>query len=119
MEVWDTLAPSAILKIAKAPYLSATHASHWHRKHYGPSIPLSSKNFMAQYIDLHYNHPHSSKRTRMDLLFLADLAPSADKLTPPIDTSYFYSNYSTIAQALAGAFGFLAAVVLYRLQALN
>ena len=37
----------------------------------------------------------------------------------PIDPSVYYYGYSTIAQALAGAFGFLAAIVLYRLQALN
>lgn len=36
-----------------------------------------------------------------------------------VDTNVFYYSYSTIAQAVAGAFGFLAAVVLYRLQALN
>jgi hypothetical protein len=36
-----------------------------------------------------------------------------------IDRNVFYYSYSTIAQTLAGAFGFLAAVVLYRLQALN
>ncbi len=36
-----------------------------------------------------------------------------------IDPSVFYYSYSTIAQAVAGAFGFLAAVVLFRLQALN
>ncbi|HVS71183.1 MAG TPA: hypothetical protein VHQ47_08010 [Phycisphaerae bacterium] len=36
-----------------------------------------------------------------------------------IDPSVYYYTYSTIAQAVAGAFGFLAAVVLYRLQALN
>lgn len=38
---------------------------------------------------------------------------------PTVDPSVFYYGYSTIAQALAGAFGFLAAIVLYRLQALN
>lgn len=35
------------------------------------------------------------------------------------DYNVFFYTYSTIAQSLAGAFGFLAAVVLYRLQALN
>lgn len=34
------------------------------------------------------------------------------------NNAYFYT-YSTIAQTLAGAFGFLVAVVLYRLQMLN
>lgn len=38
---------------------------------------------------------------------------------PVVDSSIFYYTYSTIAQTLAGAFGFLAAVVLYRLQALS
>ncbi len=42
--------------------------------------------------------------------------PPPETLTDP--TLYYYS-YSTLAQALAGAFGFLAAVVLYRLQSLN
>jgi hypothetical protein len=36
-----------------------------------------------------------------------------------VDSNVFYYSYSTIAQAVAGAFGFLAAVVLFRLQALN
>jgi hypothetical protein len=36
-----------------------------------------------------------------------------------VDPNVYYYSYSTLAQALAGAFGFLAAVVLYRLQALN
>jgi hypothetical protein len=44
---------------------------------------------------------------------LADAAP------PAVDINLFYSGYSTIAQAVAGAFGFLAAVVLFRLQELN
>jgi hypothetical protein len=38
---------------------------------------------------------------------------------PAPDYSVYYYSYSTIAQTLAGAFGFLAAIVLYRLQALN
>jgi hypothetical protein len=36
-----------------------------------------------------------------------------------MDPSVYYYTYSTLAQSLAGAFGFLAAVVLYRLQSLN
>ncbi len=36
-----------------------------------------------------------------------------------MDPSVYYYSYSTLAQSLAGAFGFLAAVVVYRLQALN
>ncbi|HEY4328902.1 MAG TPA: hypothetical protein VGN88_04140 [Phycisphaerae bacterium] len=36
-----------------------------------------------------------------------------------MDANVYYYTYSTLAQSLAGAFGFLAAVVLYRLQALN
>jgi hypothetical protein len=36
-----------------------------------------------------------------------------------MDTSVYFYTYSTLAQSLAGAFGFLAAVVLYRLQSLN
>ena len=36
-----------------------------------------------------------------------------------MDPNVFYYTYSTLAQALAGAFGFLAAVVVYRMQALN
>ncbi len=36
-----------------------------------------------------------------------------------MDSSVYYYTYSTLAQSLAGAFGFLAAVVLYRLQSLN
>ena len=42
--------------------------------------------------------------------------------SPPVvlqDLNVYYYTYSTLAQALAGAFGFLAAVVLYRLQSLN
>jgi len=35
------------------------------------------------------------------------------------DYSVFYYTYSTIAQTLAGAFGFLVAVVLYRIQTLT
>ena len=35
------------------------------------------------------------------------------------DYSLFYYTYSTIAQTLAGAFGFLIAVVLYQRQAIN
>src|ERR1700744_1205333 len=44
---------------------------------------------------------------------------SAAAVSPPVDSNLFYYSYSTIAQTLAGAFGFLAAVVLYRLQALS
>ncbi|HUO08476.1 MAG TPA: hypothetical protein VM008_09280 [Phycisphaerae bacterium] len=40
-------------------------------------------------------------------------------LLATIDPNVFFYSYSTIAQTLAGAFGFLAAIVLYRLQALN
>ena len=36
-----------------------------------------------------------------------------------MDPNVYYYSYSTLAQSLAGAFGFLAAVVVYRLQALN
>jgi hypothetical protein len=36
-----------------------------------------------------------------------------------MDASVYFYTYSTLAQSLAGAFGFLAAVVLYRLQSLN
>jgi hypothetical protein len=36
-----------------------------------------------------------------------------------MDPTVYYYSYSTLAQSLAGAFGFLAAVVLYRLQSLN
>lgn len=36
-----------------------------------------------------------------------------------MDANVYYYSYSTLAQSLAGAFGFLAAVVVYRLQALN
>jgi hypothetical protein len=36
-----------------------------------------------------------------------------------MDPSVYYYTYSTMAQSLAGAFGFLAAVVLYRMQMLN
>jgi hypothetical protein len=40
--------------------------------------------------------------------------------TPPaVDFSVFWYAYSTIAQTLAGAFGFLVAVVLFRLQTLD
>lgn len=35
-----------------------------------------------------------------------------------MDLSVFFYTYSTIAQTLAGAFGFLVAVVLYRMQAI-
>jgi hypothetical protein len=35
------------------------------------------------------------------------------------DLSVFYYTYSTIAQTLGGAFGFLVAVALYRLQAIK
>jgi hypothetical protein len=45
-------------------------------------------------------------------LCLADTAPGSD-------ANVYYYSYSTIAQTLAGAFGFLAAIVLYRLQALS
>ena len=43
----------------------------------------------------------------------------AQSTPPATDPTVFFYGYSTIAQALAGAFGFLAAIVLYRLQALN
>jgi len=51
------------------------------------------------------------------LLALADTSTSPG--ASPGDPAVFYYSYSTIAQTLAGAFGFLAAIVLYRLQALN
>ena len=35
------------------------------------------------------------------------------------DHSVFYYTYSTVAQTLAGAFGFLVAVVLYQMQNLR
>ena len=37
----------------------------------------------------------------------------------PVDYSVFYYTYSTIAQTLAGAFGFLVAVVLYQRQVIS
>src|SRR6266540_2082231 len=38
---------------------------------------------------------------------------------PDLDYSVYFYTYSTIAQTLAGAFGFLVAVVLYLLQGIN
>lgn len=38
---------------------------------------------------------------------------------PEIDSSVYFYTYSTIAQTLAGAFGFLVAVVLYLIQGIN
>ena len=53
------------------------------------------------------------------LHLLAEATTAATPSEAPPDLSVYYYTYSTLAQALAGAFGFLAAVVLYRLQALN
>jgi hypothetical protein len=55
------------------------------------------------------------------LHLLAQSSTPSSSSGPPVtpDLSVFYYSYSTIAQTLAGAFGFLAAIVLYRLQALN
>jgi hypothetical protein len=38
---------------------------------------------------------------------------------PELDYSVYFYTYSTIAQTLAGAFGFLVAVILYMLQGIN
>ena len=38
---------------------------------------------------------------------------------PEIDINVYFYTYSTIAQTLAGAFGFLVAVVLYLIQGIN
>ena len=40
-------------------------------------------------------------------------------MSVPVDPNVFFYTFSTVAQALAGAFGFLAAIVLYQLQSLN
>jgi hypothetical protein len=38
---------------------------------------------------------------------------------PPVDLAVYFYTYSTIAQTLAGAFGFLVAVVLYLIQGIH
>jgi hypothetical protein len=38
---------------------------------------------------------------------------------PKVDIAVYFYTYSTIAQTLAGAFGFLVAVVLYLIQGIN
>jgi len=38
---------------------------------------------------------------------------------PEVDATVYFYTYSTIAQTLAGAFGFLVAVVLYLIQGIN
>ncbi len=38
---------------------------------------------------------------------------------PELDSTVYFYTYSTIAQTLAGAFGFLVAVVLYLIQGIN
>lgn len=65
-----------------------------------------------------YNSPFARPPEKDPPVSLS-LAILAQAPTPATDPSVFYYGYSTIAQALAGAFGFLAAIVLYRLQALN
>ena len=41
------------------------------------------------------------------------------RIMPKVDITVYFYTYSTIAQTLAGAFGFLVAVILYLIQGIN